>query len=312
MCSSDLDSVLMKYLIDAAKSGKEVTVVVELLARFDEEANLTWASKLEEVGAHVVYGVVGYKTHAKMLLVVRREHGRLKRYAHLSTGNYHPRTAKLYTDFGLFTCNDMLCEDVNDAFKQLTGLGRARNLHQLWLAPFTLHDGLTAAIRRETRHARQGRPAHIIAKMNSLVERGLIEALYSASRAGVKIDLIVRGMCTLRPGVPGLSDNIRVISIIGRFLEHSRIFYFANDGRDDVMISSADWMERNMFGRIESCLAIRDAKLKARVIKEGLKTYLYDQTAWVMQADGTYRRKPARAGATSAQEKLLAALAPSK
>ena len=306
------DSVLMKYLIDAAKSGKEVTVVVELLARFDEEANLSWASKLEEVGAHVVYGVVGYKTHAKMLLVVRREAGRLKRYVHLSTGNYHPRTAKLYTDFGLLTCDEGLGEDVNDAFKQLTGLGRARNLHHLLLAPFTLHDALLAAIRREARHAKEGRPARIIAKMNSLVERRLIEALYSASRAGVKIDLIVRGMCTLRPGVPGLSDNIRVISVIGRFLEHSRIFYFADDGRDELLISSADWMERNMFRRIESCIAIRDPKLKARVIKEGLRTYLTDNTAWVMQGDGSYRRRPARAGAQSAQTKLLTMLAPGK
>ena len=306
------DSVLMKYLIDAAKRGKEVTVVVELLARFDEEANLTWASKLEEVGAHVVYGVVGYKTHAKMLLVVRREGKRLKRYVHMSTGNYHPRTAMQYTDFGLLTCDEGLGEDVNDAFKQLTGLGRARNLHHLLLAPFTLHDGLLAAIRRETRHARQGKRANIIAKMNSLVERRLIEELYTASRAGVKIELIVRGMCTLRPGVPGLSENIRVTSVIGRFLEHSRIFYFLDDGREEVMISSADWMERNMFRRIEAALPIRDPKLKERIVKEGLRTYLADTTAWVMHADGSYRRKPVRAGAKCAQDKLLALLAPGR
>ncbi len=306
------DSVLMKYLIDAAKRGKEVTVVVELLARFDEEANLGWASKLEEVGAHVVYGVVGYKTHAKFLLVVRSEAGRLKRYVHVSTGNYHPRTAELYTDFGLLTCDPGLGEDVNDAFKQLTGLGRARNLHHLLLAPFTLHDGLLAAIRRESRHAKLGRRAHIIAKMNSLVERRLIEELYAASRSGVKIDLVVRGMCTLRPGVAGLSDNIRVTSVIGRFLEHSRIFYFYDDGREEVMLSSADWMERNMFRRIEACLPIRDAKLKARIVKEGLRTYLADPTAWVMQADGSYRSKTARPGAPSAQEKLLDLLAPGR
>ena len=304
------DSVLMQYLIDAAKRGKEVTVVVELLARFDEEANLTWASKLEEVGAHVVYGVVGFKTHAKMLLVVRRESGRLKRYVHMSTGNYHPRTAKLYTDFGLLTCDEGIGEDVSNVFKQLTGLGRARNLNRLLLAPFTLHDGLIAAIGREVRHAKAGRRAHIIAKMNSLVEHGLIEGLYAASRAGVKIELIVRGMCTLRPGVPGLSENIRVTSIVGRFLEHSRIFYFLDDGNEEVMLSSADWMERNMFRRIEACVPIRDAKLKARIIREGLRTYLADSSAWEMQSDGNYLRRRGRT--RRAQVQLLALLAPSK
>jgi polyphosphate kinase len=304
------DSVLMQYLIDAAKRGKEVTVVVELLARFDEEANLTWASKLEEVGAHVVYGVVGFKTHAKMLLVVRRESGRLKRYVHLSTGNYHPRTAKLYTDFGLLTCDEAIGEDVSNVFKQLTGLGRARNLQRLLLAPFSLHDGLLSAIRRETRLAREGKRAHIIAKMNSLVERGLIDALYAASRAGVKIDLIVRGMCALRPGVPGLSENIHVTSIVGRFLEHSRIFYFLDDGREEVMLSSADWMERNMFRRIEACIPIRDPKLKNRIIREGLRTYLADSGAWTMQPDGSYVRKRGRA--RRAQVQLLNLLSPSK
>ncbi len=306
------DSVLMQYLIDAAKRGKEVTVVVELLARFDEEANLTWASKLEEVGAHVVYGVVGFKTHAKMLLVVRRESGRLKRYVHLSTGNYHPRTAKLYTDFGLLTCDEEIGEDVSNVFKQLTGLGRSRNLNRLLLAPFTLHDELLTAIRREAGHASSGKRGHIIAKMNSLVERGLIEALYAASRAGVKIDLIVRGMCTLRPGVPGLSENIRVTSIIGRFLEHSRIFYFLDDGGDQVMISSADWMERNMFRRIEACIPIRDAKLKARVIREGLRIYLADNNAWEMQSDGSYLRRGIRSRARRAQVQLQSLLAPEK
>ena len=306
------DSVLMQYLIDAAKRGKEVTVVVELLARFDEEANLTWASKLEEVGAHVVYGVVGFKTHAKMLMVVRRESGRLKRYVHLSTGNYHPRTAKLYTDFGLLTCDEEIGEDVSNVFKQLTGLGRARNLNRLLLAPFTLHDELLTAIRREAGHASSGKRGHIIAKMNSLVERGLIEALYAASRAGVKIDLIVRGMCTLRPGVPGLSENIRVTSIIGRFLEHSRIFYFLDDGGDQVMISSADWMERNMFRRIEACIPIRDAKLKARVIREGLRIYLADNNAWEMQSNGSYLRRGMRSRARRAQVQLQSLLAPEK
>jgi polyphosphate kinase len=247
------DSVLMKYLIDAAQRGKEVTVVVELMARFDEEANLNWATKLEEVGAHVVYGVVGYKTHGKLLMVVRREGGKLRRYAHLATGNYHPRTARLYTDFGLMTANERICDDVSEVFKQLTGLGRARKLNHILLAPFTLHEHMMASIRREARHARLGRPAHIIAKMNSLLEPRIIEALYTASQAGVKIDLIVRGVCALRPGIAGLSENIRVRSVIGRFLEHSRIFYFFNDGVEDVWISSADWMERNFFRRIEAC-----------------------------------------------------------
>ncbi len=303
------DSVLMKYLIDAAKRGKEVTVVVELLARFDEEANLAWAARLEEVGAHVVYGVVGYKTHAKMLLVVRREHGKLRRYVHLSTGNYHPRTAKLYTDFGLFTANEKICEDVAESFKQLTGLGRARTLNHLWMSPFSLHDQLMAAIRREAANAAEGKPARIIAKMNSLVERQLIEALYEASKAGVRIDLIVRGMCTLRPGIPGLSENIRVRSIIGRFLEHHRIYYFAADGQDDVYIASADWMERNMFRRIEACVPLLDKKLKARVIREGLKPYLADTTAWEMDSNGNFSRHRTRGKRRSAQDELLAMLA---
>jgi polyphosphate kinase len=308
------DSVLMKYLIDAAQRGKEVTVVVELLARFDEEANLNWAARLEEVGAHVVYGVVGYKTHAKMSLVVRREDGRLRRYVHLSTGNYHPRTARLYTDFGLFTADEKICEDVNEVFKQLTGLGRARRLHHLWISPFTLHERTLAAIKREANHARAGRPAHIIAKMNALLEPRVIEALYRAAQAGVKIDLIVRGVCALRPGIPGLSENIRVRSIIGRFLEHSRIFYFLNDGEEDVYLSSADWMGRNFFGRIELCFPVLDRKLKQRVIKEGLKLYLADNSqAWEMDSDGNYQSKRSRGRIPrSAQEQLLAMLAAAK
>ena len=304
------DSVLMKYLIDAAQRGKEVTVVVELLARFDEEANLNWAAKLEEVGAHVVYGVVGYKTHAKMLLVVRREKGALRRYVHLSTGNYHPRTARLYTDFGLFTANPAVGKDVDDVFKQLTGPGKARELGKLWLAPFTLHDRIIEAIRRETRNARAGKPAQIIAKMNALLEPRVIDALYAASEAGVKVDLIVRGMCALRPGVPGMSGNIRVRSIVGRFLEHHRIFYFHNEGADDVFLSSADWMERNFFRRIELCVPLAEPRLKARVIKEGLKMYLADNTqAWEMDADGSYHRlRPRGRLPKRAQEKLLGLL----
>jgi len=302
------DSVLMRYLIDAARRGKEVTVVVELLARFDEQANLNWAAQLEEVGAHVVYGVVGRKTHAKMTLVIRRENRKLQTYAHLSTGNYHPRTARRYTDFGLLTSNPEICQDVNEVFKQLTGLGRARKLHHLWLSPFTLHDRLIAAIGREIRHAKANKPARVIAKINDLTEHKVIEKLYAASRAGVRIDLIVRGTCVLRPGVRGLSENIRVRSIVGRFLEHSRIFYFLNGGAEDVYLSSADWMERNLLGRIEIAFPILDPKLKRRVINEGLKAYLADGIqAWEMGDDGSYRRCTTRGAA--AQERLLAMLA---
>jgi polyphosphate kinase len=305
------DSTLMEALINAAKRGKEVTVVVELLARFDEEANIGWASRLEEVGAHVVYGVVHHKTHAKMALVVRREEGGLKRYVHLGTGNYHPRTARLYTDFGLFTCHDDVGADVNDVFLQLTGLGRAGRLRHLWQAPFTLHSGVMGAIRQEIDHARAGRKAHIIAKMNALLEPGVIQALYEASQAGVQVELIVRGVCALRPGIKGLSENIRVRSIIGRFLEHHRVFYFLNDGRKDVYLSSADWMDRNFFRRIETCFPVLDAKLKSRVVNEGLKPYLKDNLqAWEMDSDGGYELQRGKRGAPfSAQESLLAELA---
>jgi len=232
----------MEALIAAAQHGKEVTVVVELLARFDEEANINWATRLEEVGAHVVYGVVGHKTHAKMLMVVRREEGKLRRYVHLGTGNYHPRTARLYTDFGLFTCNEEVCADVSEVFSQLTSLGKVRTLNHLWQSPFSMHLEVLRAIRNEIRLALSGKRAQIIAKMNALLEPETINALYEASQAGVKIDLIVRGVCALRPGVAGLSENIRVRSVIGRFLEHTRIFYFRNDLKHDVYLSSADWM----------------------------------------------------------------------
>ena len=305
------DPALMEALIGAAQRGKEVTVVVELLARFDEEANINWANRLEEVGAHVVYGVVGHKTHAKMLMVVRREEGRLRRYVHLGTGNYHPRTARLYTDFGLFTTNEEVCADVNEVFMQLTGLGRAGKLKHLWQSPFTLHSQVLAAIRNETALAQAGKRAQIIAKMNSLLEPETIEALYEASQAGVKVDLIVRGVCALRPGVKGLSDNIRVRSVIGRFLEHSRIFYFRNDLKHDVYLASADWMDRNFFRRIEVCFPLLDKKLKKRVIDEGLKVYLQDNSqAWDMDDKGQYRRKSGRSNtAHCAQHELLAQLA---
>ena len=305
------DSELMAALIGAAQRGKEVTVVVELLARFDEEANINWAERLEEAGAHVVYGVVGYKTHAKMMLVVRREETGLRRYVHLGTGNYHSRTTKLYTDFGLFTCHEGICADVNDVFLQLTGLGQAGDLSYLWQSPFTLHAQLLAAIQREAEHARQGRAARIVAKMNALLEPQVIQALYQASQAGVKIDLVVRGVCALKPGIVGVSENIRVRSIIGRFLEHTRIFWFHNDGADDVYLSSADWMGRNLFRRIEVAFPVLDQKLKKRVIKEGLDPYLKDNTqAWEMTESGAYpRRTPRRGKPFSAQLALLADLA---
>jgi polyphosphate kinase len=302
-----VDSALMEALIAAAEGGKEVTVVVELLARFDEEANINWANRLEEVGAHVVYGVVGHKTHAKMLMVVRREDGRLRRYAHLGTGNYHPRTARLYTDFGLFTSNEKVCADVNEVFSQLTSLGKARTLNHLWQSPFSMHSEMLNAIRNEASLAKSGKRAHIIAKMNALLEPEIINALYEASQAGVKIDLIVRGVCALRPGVKGLSENIRVRSVIGRFLEHSRIFYFRSDLKHLVYLSSADWMDRNFFRRIEVCFPVLDKKLKKRVLDEGLKSYLQDNyQAWDMDRAGQYRRKlPRRAKKKCAQCELL-------
>ncbi|MBI5751399.1 MAG: polyphosphate kinase 1 [Hydrogenophilales bacterium] len=289
------DSMLMQALMAAAQSGKEVTVVVELMARFDEEANINWAAKLEEAGAHVVYGVVAHKTHCKMALVVRREDNRLRRYVHLGTGNYHARTARLYTDFGLLTCNEAICTDVNDVFTQLTGMGRASHLKHLWQSPFTLHSQIMAAIRREAEHAHASKPAAIIAKMNALLEPEVIRALYDASQAGVKIDLIIRGVCALKPGIAGLSENIRVRSVIGRFLEHTRIFYFRDDGNERVYLSSADWMDRNFFRRIEACFPVLEPRLKKRVIGEGLKPYLRDNLqAWEMDAKGEYHRRISR------------------
>jgi len=304
------DSVIMQTLMDAAKAGKEVTVVVELMARFDEEANINWAARLEEVGAHVVYGVVAHKTHAKMVLVVRREEGRLVRYVHLGTGNYHPRTARFYTDFDLLTAREEVCADVNEVFQQLTGLGKASKLHHVWQAPFTMHQKVIEAIEGEMRAARARKPARIIAKMNALLEPQIIEALYKASQAGVKIDLIVRGVCALRPQVKGLSDNIRVRSIVGRFLEHTRVFHFRN-APAQVWLSSADWMDRNFFRRIELAFPVLDAKVRKRILDEGLKAYLADNTqAWEMHGDGSFKRlKHGRAKAVCAQRDLLKTLA---
>ncbi|MBI1892008.1 MAG: polyphosphate kinase 1 [Burkholderiales bacterium] len=306
-----MNSDLMEALIIAAQRGKEVTVIVELMARFDEEANINWAARLERVGAQVVYGVVGLKTHAKLALVIRREEGELRYYAHLGTGNYHPTTTKFYTDFGLLTAKPEITVDVNEIFIHLTSLTKPKKLNCLWLAPFALQKELVKAIQNEGKIARTGRPARIIAKMNALLDETVIRALYAASADGVKIDLIVRGACALRPGVPGLSENIKVRSIIGRFLEHSRIFYFRNDLAHDVYLGSADWMNRNLFRRVEVAFPVLDKSLKKRVLSEGLNPYLKDNlNAWELDADGSYqRRKPrTRQAAFSAQEYLMLTL----
>lgn len=285
------NSELVRALMKAALAGKQVTVVVELMARFDEANNVNWAKQLEEAGAHVVYGVFGYKVHAKMALVIRREDGVLKRYAHLGTGNYHQGTSRIYTDFGIITADEQITADVNILFMEITGLGKPGRLNKLYQSPFTLHKMVIDRIKQETEHAKAGKPARITAKMNSLIEPSVIDALYQASAAGVQIDLIVRGMCTLRPGVKGLSENIRVRSIIGRQLEHSRVYCFHNNGADDTFISSADWMGRNFFRRIEVATPITTPELKERVIREGLEMALEDNTqAWLMQPDGSYVR----------------------
>ena len=301
------ESSLVDALVAAARAGKEVTVCVELRARFDEEANISLAETLQEAGAHVVYGVVGYKTHAKMLLVVRREGEKLRRYVHLGTGNYHARTTRVYTDFGLLTADPQIGQDVHEVFMQLTGLGRASRLTRLLQSPFTLHDGMLELIGDEGRRAREGRPARIIAKMNALIEPKIIRALYRASQAGVEIDLIVRGACGLRPGIAGVSDHIRVRSIVGRFLEHTRVFYFENDGDPKLFCASADWMNRNLFQRVETCFPILDPVLRKRVIEEGLMPYLDDNThTWRLDAGGAYHRTGHGNGlAVSSQQQLL-------
>ncbi|WP_374586383.1 polyphosphate kinase 1 [Pseudoduganella sp.] len=306
-----MNSDLMEALIAAARSGKEVTVVVELMARFDEEANINWADKLEQAGAQVVYGVVGLKTHAKIALVIRREEGGLAYYAHLGTGNYHPTTTKFYTDFGMLSCQPELGRDVNEVFMHLTSLAKPQRMHHLWLAPFALQDQIIKAIKNEAKIAKAGRPGRIIAKINALTDEPVIRALYAASRDGVKIDLIVRGACMLKPGVPGLSENIRVRSIIGRFLEHSRIYYFRNDLAHDVMLASADWMNRNLLRRIEVAFPVLDRALKRRVVAEGLTPYLKDNSnAWELDDHGVYhRRKPrGKQKPFSAQQHLMESL----
>ena len=309
-------SILVDLLVEAARRGKEVTVIVELKARFDEEANITLAERLESVGAQVVYGVVGLKTHAKMTLVLRREEEgkrqRLALYAHLGTGNYHPTTTKLYTDFGMLTAQPEITSDIEKVFMHLTSLTKVEKLKHLWLAPFALHKRVLAAIANEAKIAAGGKPGRIVAKMNALVDEATIQSLYAASRAGVRIDLIVRGACSLRPGIKGLSENIHVRSIVGRLLEHHRIYYFRNGGADDVYLASADWMGRNLFRRIEIAWPVLDRKLKNRVLSEGLRPYLDDTAdAWILGANGEYRPPAPRGGGFSAQRHLILSLAAS-
>ena len=298
------DSAIVSALAEAAQAGKDVTVIIELRARFDEEANIELATKLQEAGAHVMYGVFGFKTHAKLVMVVRREEKGLRRYCHLGTGNYHPKTARLYTDYGLLTADESIGEDVHEIFLQLTGLTRVPRLRKLLHAPFSLHQALLAKIERESAHASAGRPARIIAKLNALTEPVMIQALYRASRAGVNIDLIVRGICCLRPGVPGISERIKVRSIVGRFLEHSRVYYFENAGEREIYCGSADWMDRNLFRRIEVAFPVEAADLQSRVA-EDLELYLADDSqAWVLNSSGHYVRAQ-RGEHVCAQTRLL-------
>jgi polyphosphate kinase len=286
------DSPIVNALVKAAKAGKVVTVVIELRARFDEKDNISLAAKLQEAAVHVVYGVVGYKTHAKMCLVLRREGKELVNYVHIGTGNYHPKTAQLYTDYGLFSCDKELGEDVRRVFAQLTSLGKVSKLNKVLQSPFTLHSGLIEKIEREIAHAKTGKPAKIIMQVNAVVEELLIQALYRASQAGVIVKLIVRGVCCLRPGIPGVSENIEVRSIIGRFLEHARIYAFENDGSLEVYASSADLMNRNMFRRVEICFPIAGKKLHNRIM-HNLDLYLKDNTqSWMLQPDGSYIKIP--------------------
>ena len=299
-------SPIVDNLVEAAKAGKEVTVVIELMARFDEAENIALANRLQKAGAHVVYGIVGKKTHGKMILVVRRENEHLRRYAHFGTGNYHEKTARLYTDYGMFTSDVELTSDAHELFMALTSFTKVPVLKNILQAPFTLYNTLIKLIDKEIEFARQGRKARIIVKVNSLVEPQIIKALYRASAAGVHIQLIVRGTCCLRPGLPGISENIEVRSIVGRFLEHTRVSYFHNDGDPKVFCSSADWMDRNFFRRVEVCWPIKDPIIRKRIIQE-LEIYLKDNCqAWILQSDGSYSH-PVSFGhsAVSAQQTLL-------
>lgn len=304
---TDRESPVVQALVEAAQKGKQVTAVVELRARFDEAENIDLATQLQDVGAQVVYGVVGYKTHAKMTLIVRREPDGLQRYVHMSTGNYHAGTARAYTDIGYLTADPVVAEDVHRLFHRLTGLGTREDLARLLDAPFTLRRRMRELIDAEAEHARQGRPARIVAKMNALTEVNTIRALYEASQAGVQIDLVVRGACCLRPGIEGVSENIRVRSILGRFLEHSRIAYFEHGGEGLLFASSADWMSRNLYRRVEICFPILDENIKGRLLGEDLFNYLGDHVAaWELRSDGRYERN---GGTLDPQEELLQRIA---
>jgi polyphosphate kinase len=300
------DSPVVDALVAAAQAGKDVTVIVELRARFDEEANIELSNRLQEAGAHVMYGVVGFKTHAKLIMIVRREPEGIRRYCHLGTGNYHPRTARGYTDYGLFTCDREIGQDVHEIFLQLTSLTQTPKLSRLLQSPFTLHTGMIERVEREAEHARAGRPARVICKMNALVDPQSIEALYRASGAGVKVDLIVRGICALRPGLPGVSENITVRSVIGRFLEHSRVFYFENGGDPELYCASADWMERNFFRRVEGAFPVLRGSQRERILRD-LHLYLADNTqTWLLRPDGSYARAETGSEApVCAQKQLL-------
>lgn len=292
---SGTNSEIVKALAEAARNGKEVTAVIELRARFDEASNIAVANMLQEAGAVVVYGIVGYKTHAKMMLIVRREHGKIRRYAHLGTGNYHAGNAKAYTDYGLFTANEQVCEDVAGVFQQLTGMGRPLPSKQILHAPFTLHDTLMRFIDDEIAHAKAGKKARVIMKFNALTERKIINKLYEASQAGVQIDLIIRSICCLRPQVAGLSENIRVRSVVGRFLEHTRVYYFSNDvengGTERLYCSSADLMDRNLLHRVEVAFPILDKKIFKKIYQDGLINYLNDNLqAWELDGYGNWHQ----------------------
>ncbi len=304
------DSPIINALIAAAENGKQVAVLVELKARFDEENNIVWARKLERSGVHVVYGLMGLKTHTKVVLVVRKEDERLRRYVHIGTGNYNPKTARIYTDLGLLSCRGDLGADLTDLFNYLTGYSRQRSYRKLLIAPVSLRDRMVELIRREIEHAKNGDHARIVAKMNALVDPMIIETLYEASQAGVKIDLIVRGICCLRPGVEGVSENIRVISIIGRFLEHSRIFYFHNSGAEEIFIGSADWMPRNLDRRIEAVAPIEDPDI-IKDLQEILGIMLADnRQAWELQSDGSYiQHRPDDNNSEQSAHEILMAMA---
>jgi len=304
------DSPIVNALISAAENGKQVVALVELKARFDEQNNILWARKLEKSGVHVVYGLVGLKTHTKVVLVVRREESGIRRYVHIGTGNYNPKTARIYTDLGLFSCAEALGADLTELFNYLTGYSRQRTYRKLLIAPVNLRDRMTELIERETAHARAGRPAKITAKMNALVDPDIIQRLYEASQAGVQIELVVRGICCLRPGIPGVSENIRVVSVVGRHLEHSRIFYFFNDGSEAVYIGSADWMPRNLDRRVEAVTPVEDPDLVAD-LKDLLAIMLSDNRhAWDLQPDGHYcQRQPEEGEEERSAQDILMGLA---